>query len=568
MPRLETPELCRVRPTSCRGDLCILTLESSSGVGTVDIPSKKLVRLLAAESPTDVRAAAAVVLGELGVKDAEANAALLALLDDPEENVRLAALVAVGKLKLAKALPTLLARIKRGGEEANLAADSAAKLGADGVKGLQSLVHSVAPGLKRYIASALVNAGATAPEAGVAVLLDKDPQIAAAAATAIVARVPQMTKEQKSAFVKLLVEAASSKKIKPPPPAEPSIVRVLAALNDPAAASVLWDRTAAPYPLEVRSAALQAVGGWLATPTKDQWRRLFAAAADAEFAIAAPALVMLNRLAVNPRQLDDWVALFAAPDIAARRLALDKVGAVDAPEVAAALMEQLHHPDRSLRETARGKLALLENGRKALAAAVSTAATADDAWNLARSVAPFAAGFPPKLRDDLFAQAGKYLEANDHRADALLFLLREADAPTYRDRIHEIAVAKRKKKDYESAVRYLKLLARDPAVGLPVRLELAMCGLKLSGKEVAADMRATDVCLRQFEQAIETDAPGTQTAVEKAKWLDAEDLFYLGFHFVERSGVEKAFGTAMLKLVVAGKTKLAAAAKNKLKSAG
>jgi hypothetical protein len=117
-------------------------------------------------------------------------------------------------------------------------------------------------------------------------------------------------------------------------------------------------------------------------------------------------------------------------------------------------------------------------------------------------------------------------------------------------------------------VKFLKLAARDPAAGFPVRLELALCGLKLSNKDVAADSRATDPALRSVETALAQQPDEVLNQVEKAKWLDAEDLFYLGFHFAERFGAEKAFGAAVLKLVVKAspKSKLAAAAKNKLKS--
>lgn len=533
----------------------------------MDIPVKKLTRLLAPDQPAEVRAAAVLVLAELGARDAEVASELIARLDDESEAVRLQAIQAVGRLRVAKALPVLLNRIRSGGEEANLAADSAAKLGESGVKGLQKLMPEVAPGLRRYIAAALTGAGSAGAEAGVSVLLDKDPQVASAAATAIVSRIPTMPADRRAALVGELVALSADKKHRPPPSAELPVVRVLAALNDPAAADALWERVLPPHPPEVRAAALQAVGGWVQAPTRAQWRRLFACAAEADFRIAAPALMVLNRLPPE-KHTDEWVELLHAPDVAARRLALDKVGDRDTAEVAAALMDQLAHPDRGLRDAARNRLAKLDHGRKALATAVLKAASPDEMWQLARSVGPFVGTFPEKLRGELFTHACKYLEADDHRADPLLFLLREADAPGLRDRLHEQGVAKRKKKDYETALKYLKLLARDPAVGFPVRLELALCGLKTSGKDVAGDARANDPALRQFEHVLAQDADEVLKQVQKAKWLDAEDLYYLGFHFAERFGKEKDFGAEVLKAVVKGspRSKVAAAAKNKLKS--
>src|SRR5206468_7061450 len=143
----------------------------------------------------------------------------------------------------------------------------------------------------------------------------------------------------------------------------------LAALGDPRAEPVFWDRTLPPHPPELRAAALQALGKIAATPVKDRLKRLFACAADADFRVAAPALLMLKAQPVGAKAVGDWLPLLDAPDVAVRRLGLEKLADLDTPPVAAALLKQLHHPDRGLREEALNRLARLTQGRKALAAA-------------------------------------------------------------------------------------------------------------------------------------------------------------------------------------------------------
>ena len=58
--------------------------------------------------------------------------------------------------------------------------------------------------------------------------------------------------------------------------------------------------------------------------------------------------------------------------------------------------------------------------------------------------------------------------------------------------------------------------------------------------------------------------------LEKARWLESEDLYYVGFHFAEQAGRAQAFGGRVLQLVVgrSPKSKLAQAAKSKLKREG
>ncbi|HVS36423.1 MAG TPA: HEAT repeat domain-containing protein [Gemmataceae bacterium] len=538
-------------------------------------PTTKLLRLLSADHPAEVRRATALVMGELGLRDGEAAEALCNALQDADSAVRLEVIRAVGKLRIESALPQLLSRIKDGGAEADSAAHAAAHLGAKGTRALQELMPKVAPGLRRYIAAALAGGGtASATAAAAAVLLDKDPGVVEAAVRSLAEQIPTLAPAQRQAWTDQLLELAGDRRggVTPPLPAatQTAVVRLLAALDDPRAGAALWDKVLPPHAPEVRAAALQGVGKWAASPTKDQLKRLFAAAADADFRIAAPALVILQRLPADNRAAAEWRMLLRAPDVAVRRLALDKIGDHDDDETAAALLEQLRHADRSLRDAALARLAKLEHGRKALTTALLEADAPDHAWLLARAQAPFAAKYPAGWREEVFDQAGKHLEASDRRADPLLFLLRETDPADLRDRLEQRALALRKKKAYPTALLYLRLLARDPACGFPIRLELAACGLKVSGKDLASESRAADPSLGQFATLCQQDEAELARQVGQIKWLDTEDLYYLGFDLVEHEGRAKKAGGEILKLAAkrSPRTKVGQAAKRKLASAG
>jgi HEAT repeat protein len=535
------------------------------------VPINKLLRLLQADHPSGVRAATALVLGELGVRDADVAKALGDALEDADALVRLEVVRTVGKLRIEAALPRLLSRIKEGGEEADAAAHAAAHLGAKGTRALQELMPKVAPGLRRYIAAALAGGGtASATAAAAAVLLDKDPGVVEAAVRSLAEQIPTLALPQRHAWTDQLLELANDRKTTLSSVNQAAVVRLLAALDDPRAGAALWDKVAPPHPPEVRAAALQAVGKWADSPTKDQLKRLFASAADKDFRIAAPALVILQRLPVNDRLASEWLALLRAPDVAVRRLALDKVGDRDTVETAAALVLQLRHADRGLREAALACLMRLKQGRKALAAALLEAESPDHAWPMARAQAPFAKDFPVAWREEVFEKICEYLEAADRRADPLLFLLRESGAPDLRERLEARALMHRKKKAYPTALTYLRLLGRDPACGFAVRLELAACGLKESGKDLAAEARGADPCLQQFVSLSQQDDGEFVRQTEPMKWLGPDDLYYLGFHLAEQEGRAKKTGAEILKLVFkrSPRTKVGKAAKSKLRSAG
>jgi HEAT repeat protein len=537
-----------------------------------DATYPKLLRLLEPPQPAEVRRAAVLVLGELGNKDAELARALTQALDDPDPELRIQALTAIGKLRIESALPRLVEKAQGAGAEADAAAQAAARLGSKGIKALQGLMTGSLPNLRRRLATALAGAGSSrAEEAAVAALLDPDPGVVDAAVRTLSAEVPQLPAAQRRALADHLLELlGKGKGPRPAPASESAVVRLLAALGDARAEAVFWERAEAPHPAEVRAAALQALGTLPPPSDRKQLQRLLSCAADPDFRVAAPALLLLRAVPVADRTWKDWLPLLDAPDPAVRRFGMDKLAGRDAPELADALLRQLPHPDRSLREYALAALGRLRAGKEALVQALGEAATPDEAWALARAQTALVRDYPAALRTQLFKQACDYLETGDRRADAILMLLREANAAEVRDRLAERAVALRKKKNYSAALSYLRLLGRDPACGEEIRFELAACGLKESTHDLAAEARAADPSLQQFARLIHSHETDPLEYLKKAKWLEPEDLFYLGFHFVEGKGAEREFGAAVLRLMVqrSPKSKLAKDARSKLRNQG
>jgi HEAT repeat protein len=363
---------------------------------TMNISVEKLIRLTDAGHASEVRCAAVTVLGELGGRNGDVNAAILDALGDDDPAVRIRAVRAAGQLRIEKSLPLLIDRINHGGAEGELAAEAAAKLGAKGTHALQDVIHKVVPGVRKYIAAALAGADADGSKdaSGIAMLQEKDPAVVEAAVDTLASRIPALDAKRKRGLTDELFELAKSKKAKLTPAGEAAVVRLAGLLDDDRVEPLLWDRILSPFAAEVRSAALQGLARFIDEPSKDQRAKLFQCAADPQFRVAAPAMMLLDKLDVSDKQLGEWLALFNAPDLAARRFALGKVAGKDLAEVADTLIEQVHHDDRKYRSEVLAKLAGLSRGRKALAKPLRDAQTPEEAWDLARVVAPFAKGDP------------------------------------------------------------------------------------------------------------------------------------------------------------------------------
>ncbi len=213
-------------------------------------------------------------------------------------------------MHLDKAIPQLSERIKNGGPESEAAADAVAALGTKGSATLHDLMPRVAPGLRRYIAAALCASAADGNELDV--LTDKDPAVVDAAVNALATMIPTMEPKRRKSLADALIKLAGSKRAKLPPAAEAGVIRLAGLLEDNRIAGLLWDRILPPHPPEVRAQALQALGRFVQSPDKHQRDRLFKCAADPSFRVAAPALMILDKIPMTPKLEAEWEPLLRA----------------------------------------------------------------------------------------------------------------------------------------------------------------------------------------------------------------------------------------------------------------
>lgn len=552
-----------------------------------DATLTKLLHLVSDGGSTEIRRSALKVLGSVGTKDTKLVKTLLETLHDPEESLRIAAIDALGELQIDDALKALEEFARKGGAELESAVHAASLLGAKGANRMGKIMQEVSPSVRSRMAAVLAKSNTgNALVVTAHGLLDVDPKVIDATARSLAMEVPAYTTPQRHALAKFLIESLGAKKI--PAKAEAALLRVLSALHEAKAEDMFWARILPPHAPEVRAAALQALGGAEAT-TEKRLQALLACAGERDFSIVAGALMLLKKVSVSAKNSKHWIKLLDTPDVATRRFAVEKLQGIENAEVARAMVAQLRHPDRNLREETLKALRGYDAGRAAVLDEMLAAKEVDRVWFLARALAAAREGEAPaepgqKARQEprppvvlktpqrtkVFAQAAKFHDTDDRRAAPLLFLLREMDHAWLRDQLEEKAEERRKKKKYAEAISYYRLLAQDPACGEETRFELAATGLKESTHELEPDNRNNDPSLHQFARLLQNPSFDLVGHVTKAKWLDTDDLFYLGFHFAEQTHRAQEFGKHVLEMVVkrAPKSDRGKQAKRKLKSEG
>src|SRR5438128_1100664 len=121
-------------------------------------PLKKIVELLENDSPRK-RIAAAVVLGELKVKDQSVVARLNEMAKDPVDAFAEAAVEALGQIASMKSLPVLLEALGRAKEVGKLAAKAIAALGEEALPEIRARLTDATPELRAALSQLLPAVG-------------------------------------------------------------------------------------------------------------------------------------------------------------------------------------------------------------------------------------------------------------------------------------------------------------------------------------------------------------------------------------------------------------------------
>ena len=537
-----------------------------------DIPLKKLVQLIEQSHDDELRLSGIRVAGALcSKKDSFVVQSLLQIVEQSDNSLRASAIDALGNLGAEVALPRLLELVQAGGDEVESCVLAASRLGKKGPKAISKLMADANPHLRRRIAAALGHGHTdNAIQSVIQTLLDSEPRVVEAAARSLSSEVPTLTEKQRQALCQNLIDHLNNGEVSAPC-SEEAMLRILGELQMPQAEATFWKILKTASSTSQRAVALEALGSIQWRSTDARLKQLFACAHEKDFTIVSRALMLLQQVEPKGKAQQYFEEMLTAPDLAAKRLAISKLGEADSIAVARALVPLLKHSHRGLQNDALRVLQSSSKGRQALIESLLKAENTDDAWSMARALKPATEQITAAQRKQILTGAFEHQDAELDRAKAFWFLLRAIDPEQANLEIEERARDLRKKKKYEQALSYCRILTRDPTCGPETRFEQAGLCLKLSDKDTAEVARQSDPCLDQFVRLHHNSSFDLLDAIGKAKWLDDEDLFYLGFHFAsDLHKPARDFGRDILQIVIkrSPRTKIGKNARSKLKTEG
>jgi HEAT repeat protein len=533
---------------------------------------ERIAKLLDDESPRK-RIAAAVVLGELKVKDAAVVSRLVQMAKDPVDAYAEAAVEALGSLKALKALPVLLDALGRGKELQAKARGAIAELGEDALPEIRARLDQATPEVRAVLSQLLPAVGGRQSFELTLEGLRGQPWDAINKVTLSVRQEARSMTDAERRVMKTQVEKfLGKKKNLEDELAVRGALKIVGFLELAETQDLLLGYLGAKQPPAVRVEAATALRFALARgPSKKALRRLMELLVDPDANVARAARDSLTVLKIGAEFADEFAELCQARDAEVALWAIRHLGELAVAEKGAAgklavktLLPVARGADRARAEAAAKVLVDLPGGDSHLVAALADAEEEAGAQVLVEVLSPLATKLGKKDVKVLLDAGGRNLTKHLAVARRQLEPVRAADPEAWAELLRERSKALLKK-DPARAEAIGQMLSRSMVATPEDRFGLVVQQLSHSNLDPHPRARQRDPSLAELEK-LHKEGFKVADAVAKDKKLSDEARYYLGVHFAEKPTFElKNIGADILEQLAAGKSKIARAAKNKMK---
>ncbi len=592
----------------------------------------------------ELRAAAATVLAAVGKGDRTVLSALTGRLEDSDVVVRRIALEGLADLG-ASGIAANLVPLLRGDDEtlAERAATLLAQQGAEAESALRKEVRAGAVGARRVMAQLLLRRGTqpavdavldqlSDPEFGEQALqlvraeLDKDnDRLANQVEKSAIARTSEAAKDLHKAWAaaeRAAAQAAKLAKASPkaktkakagasgtngsnghaPAAADPlrdpevasgvvqlgALLRLIGYLARPSTQSLLLKYADPEQPRPIRLAAIAGLRRIVATSeargTEKVVEALIGYAGDVDLAVAQSAVDTLRGARIPESLAKAFAGLAKSKNVAAQKLAMERMPAGGGAAAVKALIEALGGDDPTARDAAARGLAKAPEAVMPVVKALLDAQDEQVARRYAGVIRSHRGNVSNQAIDALVERLRELSDKSTRgkaQADSILIervlgeLIADVAPAKHVEMLFERARRLRKAGKPVEAFGSLRSLLRsradlDAAIDDDQRFFLAMLSLEAAGEGIVRSTHADDPVFAQFAVLA---AKGYPVAKQLAKSSDVTDeaLYGLGFRLIESGDASnEELGAELLQGIIdeRPRSKLAKSAKNKLKLTG
>lgn len=535
---------------------------------------RRICALLKKDRP-EYQCAAAVVLGELKVRDSFVVKELGHLLGNGQDrHVKGYALAALEKIASRESIPFVLPILAGDSELREQAVRALAGLGAGVARDLAARFKTASAAERRGINLVLARVrGGDATRLLLEALQDDDEAVVEETLQGIRREMKTASPRDKRAFLTQIKAFLGGRAVKGNKRAKTAALRALGFLDDLSAEALALSYLGPAHDQTIRHAALVALRTMPRAPRASEslLKKLLPLLSETDFAhIVAPTLDVLRPMTLGKTAASLLQDLTHSQHLDVRRFAVTKLREFDTRESVDLLGRFLEDHDPTIRDLASDSLMAIPTARSVLFERLLRETHMERAWTFARILKPHGAQFSKEQVRRLGDKVTRLLDADQKLYEPNLFLLRSVSEASARDAMVKRALRRKRTKHFDDAARTLRLLERHGILDDDVRFELAMMLLKLSPRDPQKDARDTDPALEHLTTVVQNPKFGLFDRLRRETVLTAEDLFFVGWHFVEGQAVAKEFGGKVLHLVLrkVPKSPLALRAREKLNREG
>jgi hypothetical protein len=301
---------------------------------------------------------------------------------------------------------------------------------------------------------------------------------------------------------------------------------------------------------------------------KGEFAKLLPILEEAEFSDSMRLTLDLLETHVLPKEYQLLLArLVDSPHVSVQKFALRKMGEFDSPAVVRALVQQLGDLDAARRDAAARSLQKVTSARALLTKEFLVCDDARKAWAIAEILPLYEGKWRHDTLDALWTRLRTAVADDDRIQGAYLYFLKSVDIEYVYAQLATHGAQLLQKKNYREAAKFLSRLKEFPTFQAEDKYRLALALLKLHPHAVESLARRHEPVLDLFTDLYRSSAFPLLETLKKEKMLEPEDLFYLGFHFVEGGADERDLGKDLLAFLTSRypRTTVGKSARNKLK---
>lgn len=533
----------------------------------------KICRLLKDEK-REIREAAAVLIGELGTSERKVSQAIMDAMKNADEPTKMKLLASVSKIPSVSYLPCLLPLLQENGAIRDRAFEAVISLGKRAFPCIKNRYRNASPAEKRNLLSIMARLKSKEALAFlIGCLADSDFELLKFICFTVRTQRESYSKEERNALLKHVHRALAPSYMKRHSDAFISCLILLGTLGDLSSKKKLLSYARPKFQPRIRKYALMALSQLRFKEKGDDEvvRELLPYLKENDFfSIGKFALDTLGRLPV-PKRLGPAIRdLLKNPQTAVREFALSKMGNFGDRSGIEALLSNFESNDFKLREAARLSLEKMTQAVPIILKRIEEVKEPEKARSLASLLRSQRGYFKTEKARGLFKIYQRLMEKQDEKSGVYLTLLRSVNPDILYGQTMVVIRELKNKKRFAEARRYLANLQGGPLFTQDVRFEMALAELKLSKKEIGLFQRDADPAIRLFASLVHNSPSFVIGKLRKDRSLDAEDLYYLGFHFAEKLFELKDFGIQILKMLIKKypRSRCTLSAKKKIKAVG